>query len=83
MRTATLYRMVLPDHVCPYGVRARQLLDHAGFEIEEHILATRMEVDALEEELGVSATPQVFIDGQRIGGCDALERYLAEAEASA
>ena len=80
MRKATLYRMVLPDHICPYGVHARQLLDHAGFEIEEHILATRMEVDAFEEQLGVSATPQVFIDGELIGGCDDLERYLAAAE---
>ena len=27
------------------------------------------------------STPQVFIDGERIGGCDDLERYLAVAEA--
>ena len=81
-RKATLYRMVLPDHVCPYGVRALQLLDHAGFEIEEHILATRMEVDAFEEEHGVPSTPQIFIGGERIGGCDELELYL-ESVASA
>ena len=81
-RKATLYRMVLPDHVCPYGVHALQLLDHAGFEIDEHILATRMEVDAFEEEHGVPSTPQIFIDGQRIGGCDELEAYL-ESLASA
>lgn len=80
-RRATLYRMVLPDHVCPYGVRARQLLDHAGFDIEERILATRIEVDAFAEENGVSTTPQIFIDGRRIGGCEELERYLASAEA--
>jgi glutaredoxin 3 len=80
-RKATLYRMVLPDHVCPYGVRARQLLEQAGFEIDEHILGTRMEVDAFEEEHDVSTTPQVFIDGKRIGGCDELEDYLASADA--
>ena len=82
-RTATLYRMVLPDHVCPYGVHARQLLDHAGFEIDEHILATRIEVDALEEKLGVATTPQVFIGGQRIGGCADLEIYLEALESAA
>jgi glutaredoxin len=27
-------------------------------------------------------TPQVFINGERIGGSDDLERYLAEATAS-
>ena len=79
-RMATLYRMVLPDHVCPYGVRARQMLEQAGFGIDEHILSTRMETDAFMEELGVDTTPQVFIDGQRIGGCDELAAYIAENE---
>ena len=82
-RQATLYRMVLPDHVCPFGVRARQLLEQGNFEIEEHILATRIEVDAFMEEHGVTTTPQVFIDGERIGGCKELESYLAETAAQA
>ena len=48
---ATLYRMVLPDHVCPFGVRARQLLESAGYAIDEHILRSREEVDAYEVRL--------------------------------
>jgi len=78
-RNAVLYRMVLPDHTCPFGVRAKGLLDRAGFEVDERILSTREEVDAFEEEHGVETTPQVFIDGERIGGSDALEVYLAKA----
>lgn len=78
-RTATLYRMVLPDHTCPYGVRARQLLEEAGFEIDEHILESREEVDAFETRHRVDTTPQVFIDGDRIGGCEELEAYLERA----
>jgi glutaredoxin 3 len=78
-RKAILYRMVLPDHVCPYGVRARQMLEEAHFSIDEHILSTRVETDAFMEKEGVSTTPQVFIDGVRVGGCAELERYLAEA----
>ena len=74
-----LYRMVLPDHVCPYGVRAKQLLEEAGIPFEDRILGTRMEVDAFEEKHGVDTTPQVFIDGKRIGGSDELERYLESA----
>jgi glutaredoxin len=80
-REAILYRMVLPDHVCPYGVRARQLLEQAGFTIAEHILATRMEADVLMAELGVSTTPQVFIGGERIGGSEELAHYLADVAA--
>lgn len=78
-KTATLYRMVLPDHACPFGVRAKEMLERAGYDIEEHILGTREEVDAFEEEHGVDTTPQVFIDNDRVGGSDDLERYLARA----
>jgi glutaredoxin 3 len=76
-KTATLYRMVLPEHTCPFGVRAKTMLEAAGFEVDDNILASREEVDAFEEEQGVETTPQVFIDGERIGGSDDLERYLA------
>lgn len=78
-RSAVLYRMVLPDHTCPFGVRARDMLEADGFELEEHILGSREEVDAFKAEHGVSTTPQVFIDGKRIGGSEELEAYLARA----
>jgi len=81
-RTATLYRMVLPDHVCPYGVQARQMLERAGFRIDEHILSTRIAADAFIAELGVDTTPQVFIDGNRIGGCDEIAAYIEDIELS-
>ena len=78
-RSATLHRMVLPDHTCPYGVRAKEMLDQHGFEVEEHILGSRDEVEAFKAEHGVATTPQIFIGGERIGGSTELERYLAEA----
>jgi glutaredoxin len=74
---AILYRMILPDHTCPFGVRAKEMLEEAGFEVDDRILSSREEVDAFEEEQGVDTTPQVFIDGERVGGSDDLERYLA------
>ena len=77
----TLYRMVLPDHTCPFGVRAKQLLEGAGVEFEDRILSTREEVEAFKAQHGVATTPQVFVNGERIGGSDDLERYLAENSA--
>ncbi len=74
---ATLYRMVLPDHTCPFGVHAKQLLQSAGYTVDDHILRSREEVDAYKAEQGVDTTPQIFIDGERIGGSDDLERFLA------
>ena len=80
-RKATLYRMILPDHTCPYGVRARQLLEEQGFEIDDRILRSRDEVDAFQTEHRVETTPQVFIEGERIGGSDELARYLQRQNA--
>ena len=71
-----LYRMVLPEHTCPYGVRAKQLLESEGVEFEERILSSREEVDAFQSEHGVPTTPQVFIDGERLGGTEELERWI-------
>ena len=33
---------------------------------------------AYEASEGVATTPQVFIDGRRLGGSDALEAFLAQ-----
>ena len=75
-RTATLYRMVLPDHTCPFGVRAKGLLEANDFAVDDRVLSSRAEVDAFKDEQGVDTTPQVFIDGERIGGSEELESYL-------
>ena len=78
-RTANLYRMVLPDHTCPYGVRAKELLEQAGYEIEEHLLESRDEVEAFKEEHGLETTPLVCIGDERVGGSDELADYLESA----
>ena len=78
-RTAILTRMVLPGHECPFGVRAKAMLEQAGFEIDERILATREEVDAFKQERGIATTPLVEIDGETIGGSADLEAWLANA----
>ena len=76
-RTATLTRMVLPDHECPHGVRAKTLLEEAGYEIDEHLLTSRAEVDAFKAKHGLATTPLIEIDGRKVGGSSDLERFLA------
>ncbi|MBH1998575.1 MAG: glutaredoxin [Sphingomonadaceae bacterium] len=75
-KRATLYRMVMPGHICPYGVKARWLLRRRGYVVDDHWLTTREETDAFKATHGVRTTPQIFIDGQRIGGHDDLRRHL-------
>ncbi|HEX8511675.1 MAG TPA: glutaredoxin domain-containing protein [Allosphingosinicella sp.] len=76
-KQATLYRMVLPDHTCPFGVRAKELLDSQGFEVDDRVLGSREEVDAFKAEQGIQTTPLIFIGEERIGGADDLEQYLS------
>lgn len=77
-RTATLHRMVTPEHTCPYGVKAKDLLERQGFSVQDHLLTTRVETDAFKAEHGVKTTPQAFIGGQRIGGYDDLRRHFGQ-----
>lgn len=77
-KTARLYRMVMPGHVCPYGLKSLWLLKSKGFEVEDHHLETRAETDAFKAEHGVKTTPQTFIGGERIGGYDELRRHFGQ-----
>lgn len=78
-KTATVYRMVMPGHLCPYGLKTVDLLKREGFAVEDHHLETRAQTDAFKTEHDVATTPQTFIDGQRIGGYDDLREYLGKS----
>ncbi|WP_306259342.1 glutaredoxin [Pararhizobium sp. IMCC21322] len=77
-QTAQLYRMVMEDHVCPYGLKSKDLLERQGFAVDDNHLSSREETDAFKKEHGVDTTPQTFIDGQRIGGHDALKKHFGQ-----
>jgi len=79
-RHATLHRMVLPDHVCPFGLRALQLLQEHGFAVDDRPLTSRPEVEAFKAEHGLRTTPLVFVGDERVGGADDLERWLAQQD---
>ena len=77
-KRAVLHRMVMPNHTCPYGIKAKDLLRRNGYTVEDRHLATREETDRFKAEHGVATTPQVFIGGERIGGYDDLRRFLGK-----
>jgi glutaredoxin len=77
-KTATLTRMVMPNHTCPYGTKSKWLLEKHGYRVEDHLLTTREEVDAYKREHAVETTPQTFIDGKRIGGYTDLRAFLGK-----
>lgn len=75
---ATLYRMVMKNHLCPFGLKSLDLLKREGFKVQDHHLTSREETDTLQREYDVDTTPQAFIDGKRIGGYDELRRYFGK-----
>ena len=74
--TATVYRMVMEKHICPFGIKSIHLLKRKGYEIDDHWLETREQTDAFKEKHGVETTPQTFIGGQRIGGYTDLLKFF-------
>lgn len=77
-KTAVLHRMVMPNHTCPYGLKAKDLLKRSGYQVEDRHLTTREETDAFKAKHDVATTPQIFIEGKRLGGYDDLRRFLGK-----
>jgi glutaredoxin len=75
---AILYRMVMPEHVCPYGLKTKDILRRHGFDVEDHWLKSRAETDAFKAHHKVETTPQTFIDGVRIGGYNEVRAHLGK-----
>lgn len=82
-KRAALYRMVMPRHTCPYGLKAKDLLRRSGYDVDDHPLTSREETDRFKAEHSVATTPQVFIDGARIGGYDDLRKFLGKPDPKA
>lgn len=78
MKKAELHRMDMKDHTCPFGLKAKDLLEREGFEVNDHLLKTREQVDAFKAEHDVKTTPQIWIDDKHIGGHDALQAHLGK-----
>lgn len=73
---ASIYRMVTPKHLCPWGLKGLDLLKRHGFQVEDHHLETKEENERYKKDHGVDETPQIFIAGKHVGGYDALRSHL-------
>jgi len=75
-KKADIYRMVTPDHLCPWGIKALDLLKRNGFEVDDHQLESMDANQQYKEDNDVDETPQIFIEGERLGGYDELREHL-------
>lgn len=79
MKAATVYRMVIDNHVCPYGIKTIDLLKRQGFDVADNHLTSREETDAFKAKHDVETTPQTFIDDERIGGYDDVREFFGKS----
>lgn len=75
-RSAVIYRMMTPQHICPAGLKALDLLKRHGFQVDDYPLTSREATEAFKAEQGVPTTPQIWIEGVQVGGHDDLRRHL-------
>ncbi|MBO6825070.1 MAG: glutathione peroxidase [Sneathiella sp.] len=62
---------------CSHCMRAKEALKEAELPYEEIILGKDATFSSLAAVAGAYSTPQIFIEGIRIGGADDLEEYLS------
>ena len=59
---------------CPYCIRAKRLLDMKGVDYTEYEISQDQEkrAEMIQRAGGRTTVPQVFIDGEHVGGSDDL-----------
>ena len=67
---------------CEYCVRAKGILNDASMKFEELVLNRDYTEATIRAVTGKSTVPQVFINGQYIGGSEDLEAYMAGSKAA-
>ena len=68
---------------CPFCARAKGLLRDAGIEFEELVLNRDYTDRTLRAVANATSYPQVFINGEHIGGSDDLETWLSKGQSKA
>jgi glutaredoxin len=63
-----LYRMSMPEHECPWGLRAVKLLQDRNLPFEDIKLRSPQAVADFKAKHQVETTPQIFFGSQRVGG---------------
>ena len=67
---------------CPFCVRTKGMLRDAGIRFEELVLNRDFTEATVRAVSGRSTVPQVFINGEHIGGSEEVEQYLKKPKAA-
>lgn len=76
--------IIYSKKVCPYCVRAKNLLNQKGVRFEEILMDDKLdELDALKKKSGHMTVPIIYINDQMIGGYDDMAKLDAEGKLDA
>ncbi len=75
---AVLWRMAMPGHLCPFGLKSKALLERQGYEVDDRHLATKEEVERFKHDHSVKTTPITWIGNEMIGGYDDLRAHFGD-----
>ncbi len=67
---------------CGHCARAKAALEEAGLSFEERVLGKHISDLTMRAVAGATSFPQVFVNGERIGGADEVEAWLKESKAA-
>lgn len=81
-KSAQLFRMATDKHICPFGLKSKDLLEREGYEVDDRLLTSREQTDKFKKQHNLETTPQTFIDDKRIGGYDDLRNYFNKPPAA-
>jgi len=68
--------MVTSDHLCPWGIKAWDLLKRNGFDVDDRHIESMDANKQYKEEHGVDKTPQIYIEDKHIGDYEQLREHL-------
>ena len=64
-KSAQLFRMATDEHICPFGLKSKDLLEREGYTVDDQLLTSREQTDEFKKQHSVETTPQAFIDNKR------------------
>jgi len=67
---------------CEFCVRAKGMLNDAQIAFDELVLNRDFNESTIRAVSGAATVPQVFINGERIGGSEELQQFLARQDAA-
>jgi len=67
--------VIYSTRICPYCVRAKELLTKKGASYKEIDVSEneQLRIEMMQKSGGRRSVPQIFINGQHIGGFDDLQ----------